>query len=99
METRTLSINESFEVVLKGKGTAGYTWEYTLSQKDIVAVEEKKQAAAKIAMPLPGSSLDEIFIVTAVKKGKVILHFSLIRSWEPTSTKPKDEKKIAIEIA
>jgi predicted secreted protein len=99
MEARTLNINERFEVVLKGKGTAGYTWEHTLSQKDIVSVEEKKQPAKKIAMPpLPGSSLDEIFTVTALKKGKVTLHFHLIRSWEPSSIKPKDEKKIEIEV-
>ena len=98
METKTLNINEHFEVVLKGKGTAGYIWEHAISEKDIISVEENRQAVKKNAVPMPGNSLDEIFTVTALKKGKVILHFFLIRSWEPSSIKPKDEKKIAIEV-
>lgn len=98
METKTLNINASFEVTLKGKGTAGYEWQYNITPTDIVSVERIKQPANESRPPIPGSSSDEIFTITALKKGSCTLHFYLVRTWEPPSVGPKDEKKIKITV-
>ncbi len=98
METKTLNIREAFEVTLKGKGTAGYEWQYNITPADIVSVEQIKQPANKGRSPIPGSSSDETFKITALKKGSCTLHFYLVRTWEPPSVKPKEEKKIKITV-
>ena len=98
METQTINTGESFEINLEGKGTAGYEWQYKTNRKEIIEVEQKKQPLKRSRSILPGSSTDEIFTITALKKGIVTLHFYLIRTWEDDSVEPKDERKIKIQV-
>lgn len=98
METQTINTGESFEINLEGKGTAGYEWLYKTNRKDMIVVEQKKQPLKRSRSILPGSSADEIFTVTGIKKGMVTLHFYLVRTWEDDSVAPKDEKKIKIQV-
>lgn len=98
METKSINIDESFEVILKGKGAAGYEWQYKVSPKDIVSVEQNKQSAKNSSPPMPGRSSDETFTITALKKGTAVLHFYLVRTWEAGTVEPKDEKKIEVNV-
>ena len=98
METQTINTGESFEIILEGKGTAGYEWLFKTNRKDIIAVEQKKQPVKRSRSVMPGSSTDEVFLVTGLKAGNVTLHFYLVRTWEDDSVEPKDEKKIKIMV-
>jgi predicted secreted protein len=98
METRILKIKASFELPLKGRVMAGYEWQYKLQPANIVLVEHNKLPSLQSGSPLPGSSADEIFTITALKKGNTILHFYLVRTWESRSIEPKEEKKIEMKV-
>ncbi|MEO5650232.1 MAG: protease inhibitor I42 family protein [Ginsengibacter sp.] len=99
METRKLKNNDSFEVTLKGRGAAGYEWQYEIFPKDIVSVERSTQPLKNNISPMPsGWSSDEMFTVTALKKGTATLHFYLVRTWEVDSVLPKDEKRINVIV-
>lgn len=98
METQTIHTGESFEINLIGKGTAGYEWLYKTNREDIISVEQKKQPVKRSKSIIPGSSADEVFTITALKKGNVTLHFYLVRTWEDDTVEPKDEKKIKIMV-
>lgn len=98
METQTINNGESFEISLEGKGTAGYEWQFKINREDIIEVEQKKQPVKRSRSILPGSSTDEVFTITALKKGNVTLHFFLVRTWEDDAVEPKDEKKIKIQV-
>ncbi len=98
MEKRILQINESFDLPLKGRSMAGYEWQYKLQPANIVLVKHNKIPLLNSSLPIPGSSADEIFTITALEKGITILHFYLVRTWEPRSIEPKEEKKIEIKV-
>ncbi|MFZ4769660.1 MAG: protease inhibitor I42 family protein [Ferruginibacter sp.] len=98
MEKRILKINESFELPLKGRAMAGYEWQYRLQPANIVLVKHNKLPSQNSSLPMPGSSADEIFTITALEKGITILHFYLVRTWESRSIEPKEEKKIEIKV-
>ncbi|MCW3089748.1 MAG: putative secreted protein [Ferruginibacter sp.] len=98
METKIIHTDDQFDITLKGKGTAGYTWKYTLTQENIVSLAQKKNQKKVTSPPQAGASFDEIFTVTALKKGEVTLHFYLARGWEPDSKAPVEERDIKVMV-
>ena len=99
METEILAVNDFFEVVLKGKATSGYLWQYEISDEEMISVVEQQQPVPANNTMMPGSSVDEVFRVTALKKGEAKLRFFLSRSWESDSINPKAEKIIQVSVA
>ncbi|MEO7765802.1 MAG: protease inhibitor I42 family protein, partial [Ferruginibacter sp.] len=66
--------------------------------ENIVSVEQKTQATKITSAPRPGSSSDEIFTITGLKRGTATLHFYLARGWEQSSVAPADERDIRIIV-
>lgn len=82
-------------VALKGLATAGYVWNYTTDDnQDCVKVSKEFVLRRKLKT---GGNADEVFTITAQKKGIVNIHFVQLRSWEKTSA-PLAEKKVKIII-
>jgi predicted secreted protein len=98
METKTIHANESFNFILKGRGAAGYEWQYEVNPKEIVSVAQNKMPSQKKTPPIPGSSSDEIFTIKALKKGEAIIRFYLVRTWEDDSILPKEEKELKVKV-
>ena len=98
METKAVHTNESFNFILKGRGAAGYEWQYEITPKEIVSVARNKMPVKNNAPPIPGSSSDEIFTIKALKKGEAIIRFYLVRTWEDDSILPKEEKELKVKV-
>ena len=98
MQTEIVHTGGSFDVTLQGRGTTGYEWQFEINHKDVLEVARKKQPAKRSMTILPGSSADEIFTVTGLKKGTATIHFSLVRTWEDSAIEPIEEKRIKVEV-
>ena len=78
--------------------TAGYQWNYTIDDdKDCVKVSKDFAAPAKSTQKNIGASADEVFTITAQKKGTANIYFSQQRSWEKNAD-AANEKKVTIIV-
>jgi predicted secreted protein len=91
-----LKLNEKKELRFTGAGTAGYTWQCKLDDETKVKVERRWEGKPSLTAPV-GASSDELFTVTALKKGKVQATFLQYRPWEPEISAIK-KVQYAIEI-
>ncbi|MEO6549547.1 MAG: protease inhibitor I42 family protein [Ferruginibacter sp.] len=98
METKTIQIGDEIEISLKGKGTSGFTWKYTLIPSNIISLEEKKQVNKDAGSLAPGVSLPEVFTIKGIQQGTATIHFYLTRSWEKKTALPIEEKDIMITV-
>jgi predicted secreted protein len=98
MQTEMVQTGGSFDVTLQGRGTAGYEWQFEINHKDILQITRKGQNLTGSRNVLPGSSVDEIFTVTGLKKGVATIHFILVRTWEDSAIAPIEEKRIKVEV-
>lgn len=91
-----LKKGDSTTIKLKGLATAGYEWNYTLDEdKDCIKIS--KDFAPYDGKDIGhGTSADEIFTITALKKGTTIIHFTQQRNWGKST--PVNEKNIKIII-
>jgi predicted secreted protein len=85
MTALKLSVNEKKELRFAGLGTAGYMWKCKLDDETKVKVERRMDDQPK-GTDAVGASHDEIFTVTALKKGTVHASFIQYRHWEPESS-------------
>ncbi len=92
-----LSLNEKKELRFSGLGTAGYIWKCNLDDETKLKVEKTFAGTDKTATPT-GASSDEVFYLTALKKGTVNATFIQFRSWEPEASAIKKEN-YSIEIS
>ncbi|MDB5277647.1 MAG: hypothetical protein JWR61_2602 [Ferruginibacter sp.] len=76
-----LSVNEKKDLRFAGLGTAGYLWKCNLDDDSKVKVE-KRMDTEPMRSNAVGASHDEIFTVTALKKGIVHASFIQYRNWE-----------------
>lgn len=90
MTSLHLSLNEKKELRFSGLGTAGYTWKCILDDETKLKVEKTFADRESTATPT-GASSDEIFYLTALKKGIVNATFIQSRSWEPATSAIKNE--------
>ena len=93
-----LKTGTSTTIKLKGLATAGYEWNYTIDDnEDCIKVSKDFVMPEKLPQKNMGASADEIFTLTAQKKGTVNIHFFQQRSWEKNMD-PVNEKKVKIII-
>jgi predicted secreted protein len=93
-----LKPGSSTAVPLKGLATAGYEWSYAIEgNKDCIKVSKEFVLPEKLTQKNMGASADEVFTITAQKKGIVNIHFSQRRSWEKNRD-PVNEKKVKIIV-
>jgi hypothetical protein len=77
METIELAIDGRFTITLKGRGTAGYRWEFTVDDPRFVQVERL------IEQGDPGmGSVDERFMLTALLAGETVVRFRQVRPFD-----------------
>lgn len=94
----TLKAGETTTINLKGLGTAGYEWNYTLdNNKNLVTISKDFKLTDKVKRKNIGSSADEVFTIKAHNKGTVTILFFQKRDWE-TNVAPVNEKKVTIII-
>ena len=93
-----LKPGESTAITLKGSATAGYLWNYTTDdKKNCLEITREFTRPENANQQKAGASVDEVFTITAQKKGMVNIHFSQQRSWEK-NTEPVNKKKVNIII-
>jgi predicted secreted protein len=96
MPSVNLSVNEKKELRFPGLGTAGYRWKCNLDDETKVKVERQLDDKP-MEQNTVGASNDEIFTVTALKKGTVHATFIQYRNWEAESSAIK-KMEYTIEI-
>jgi predicted secreted protein len=93
-----LKEGESTTITLKGLATAGYVWNYTLPDNtDCIKISKEFGKPEKKTQKKMGAGVDEVFTITAKKKGIVPVHFTQQRSWEK-NIDPVHEKKVTIIV-
>jgi predicted secreted protein len=80
-------------VRLKGLSAAGYEWVYENSNEKTAGVQKTFDPPADHV----GASAAEIFTITALHAGEVILTFRQVRTWEPGKP-PREEKVLKVSI-
>ncbi|MEP6926483.1 MAG: protease inhibitor I42 family protein [Ginsengibacter sp.] len=93
-----LKTGESTTIKLKGLATSGYEWNYSIdNNKDCIKVSKEFMPPDKSIKKNIGASSDEVFTITAQKKGTANINFFQQRSWEK-NIDPVHEKKVKIII-
>lgn len=68
---------------LPALGSAGYTWTWELEgDTGAVEVAQGRPPAEELEGRPPGTSADALFLVKAVRRGRVLLHLEHRRPWE-----------------
>ena len=101
MENLRVKVNESIEIVLDEASTAGYVWNYEVSEDGVISMTESyddpmKRAADTIPPPVGGFS-KKIFKINGLKSGKVKLRFYQVRPWELNEA-PIKEKFFIVKV-
>ncbi|MES1220343.1 MAG: protease inhibitor I42 family protein [Bacteroidota bacterium] len=96
-QTIQLKPKEEYSLTLKGRLSAGYQWVSSTDNEKIISIDKKIAPQKDKTSKLPGASSDEVFILTALQKGKATVHFKQLRIWE-TGTRPVEEKILLIII-
>jgi predicted secreted protein len=93
-----LKTGTSTTITLKGLATAGYVWNYTTDDNnDCIKISKEFVLPGKSNQKNMGASADEVFTITAQKRGIVNIDFFQLRSWEK-KTEPANEKKVKVII-
>jgi predicted secreted protein len=97
-----LRVGETCVLRLKGFGTAGYMWQYSIKGPgDVVSVslemaDPEPQRDDADVIP-PGSSRDEQAWLQALRPGHVTIDFTLRRPWEPDKP-PLQEHRLEVYV-
>jgi predicted secreted protein len=97
MEEIVLAKNECSTVTLKGLGSAGYRWSFTVDNPRALLVERL------IVSPKPGEvsaasgSLDEQFVMTGEEAGQAVVRFAQSRPFEQ-SKPPIATREILVRV-
>lgn len=81
----TVSMGQTFQVVLPSAGAGGYQWHLDSSYDTGVVAFVGEQAGSLPANPTPGQFAPEVFVFRGQASGATTLHFSQYRSWEGPS--------------
>ena len=93
-----LKAGTSTTIKLKGLATAGYEWNFTIDgDKDCIEVSKEFVFPGKASKKNVGESADEVFTITAQKKGTANIYFSQKRNWEKNIA-PVNEKEVTIIV-
>jgi predicted secreted protein len=97
VEQIELSKNERFTITLKGLGSAGYRWKYTVDDPRVVAVERLVTKRKPDEGRPPSWSADEHFVVIGLNAGETVVRFSQTRPFEQ-SKPPFATRDILIRV-
>ena len=99
IEEIKLKTGETTTINLKGLGTAGYVWNYSIDDNDINSIVISKDfiMSEKLTQKNMGASANEVFTIKAVKKGTLTIRFFQKRNWE-TNVEAINEKKVNVII-
>ena len=101
MEVRKIELKEGqkHEILLKGLGSAGYSWKYNIKDSETIEISlstvDIESKPSEGAPPPPAYSKDQTLSITAKKVGKAEIHLVQSRSWEP---KKPPLKELLVEI-
>ncbi|MFZ1677109.1 MAG: protease inhibitor I42 family protein [Saprospiraceae bacterium] len=93
-KTINLKQHSTYSIELKGSGTTGFEWVAFPVKNDVISTK-KTYSKNGLRRELLGSSANEIFTITALKKGKTILHLKQIEVWKKD---PKPAAEFNYEI-
>jgi predicted secreted protein len=96
-QTIHLKPQEHYTLTLKGRSTAGYQWISSTDSENIISVTKKMAPQNEDSQKRIGVASDEVFTITALQKGKAVVHFKQLRIWE-TVSKPLEEKIVIVVI-
>jgi predicted secreted protein len=97
-----LKVNEQHTFMLKGLGSAGYSWTWTIDGDD-KAVEVSIGPSSALpptpegGLPPNNYSIDEVVTILARAPGHVTIHFAQRRDWEK-DTPPLREFDLGITV-
>ena len=99
-----LKVGQQYTHRLKGRGTAGYSWEYTLEGSPALIEISRESGLLPQHLDIqpgstpPGSaSADELVRIQSLAPGNVTLHFAQRRIWE-VGRAPLNVEIVDIEI-
>ena len=96
-----LKVGEVYKLNLSSLGTAGYVWTYTVegSNQVVVAIEKAESPrSTDVGRLFPvGSSVNEVFTISALKPGFVTIQFIQHRPWEGNQP-PLKKHTLAVEV-
>ncbi len=97
-----LQAGESRELELRGLGSTGYSWEPHLIGPDGIVSVRRVPSGPAARPPAggpapPSGSLPELFEVTALAEGTVLVRFVLRREWEPNES-PLEENEFHVVV-
>jgi predicted secreted protein len=98
METAvTIKTGATYSLVLKGLGSAGYSWTFDVTgDKEAVAVSFAAPASASESSPPPnhpiGGSVNHELLIKGVARGNATVRAVLRRPWE--KDKPPAEERV-----
>ena len=96
MEHIELRKGKRSTVALKGLGSAGYRWSFTVDDPRIVSVERIVATKRPGGAP-PSYSLDEQFAITGRMVGETVVRFRQGRPFEP-SKPPMATRDILVRV-
>jgi predicted secreted protein len=98
----SLKPGEQYALRLRGLGTAGYSWVFTIERSDqIVRVElvpvEHSLPGSPSGPPPTAGSVDAVYLITALEPGHVTIRFIQQRSWERNKP-PLKEYVLSVDV-
>jgi len=104
LETRKIQLcqGEKYSFKLKGRGSAGYSWQHTIegtpdSVEILIKTLSPKVKKTEDKMPPPTYNVDQLFTLIAKRKGHVKIHLLNHQSWEPKK-EPLEELMLLVDI-
>lgn len=101
MENLRVKVSESIEMALDEASTAGYVWDYEVSEDGIINIiefyDKPMKDTADTIPPLVGGFSKKIFKITGLKPGKVKIRFYQVRPWE-ANERPIEEKFFRVKV-
>ncbi|MBT2446287.1 protease inhibitor I42 family protein [Streptomyces sp. ISL-43] len=101
MEVREVSLapGEPYELRLTGRGARGYVWTWQVTgDADAVSVSEGPPPPAAAEPPLPGASVERVYVVRARAGGRARIRFAQVRPPYPQEA-PYDEFVLDVVVA
>jgi predicted secreted protein len=103
LEVRKLELKkgQKHEILLKGLGSAGYSWKYTVKDSETIEISlstvDIQSKPPEGAPPPQIYSKDQMLTITAKKAGVEDVYLVQSRSWEPQKP-PLNELLIEITV-
>ena len=95
IETRTIKIKESFELLLQSRGGLGLQLAFRINNDGVVDVNRQGPDADRAVQP--GDSLPVTYRVTGVGKGRALITFYEYQPWNK-NFREVIQKEVQVEV-